>query len=229
MSTQKRKKIEDWDRPNANDLKWEIIRRNSEYKADYKTYPKSQKWEERSAIKQKWAVIKMFDPKLSYLETMVEFKRGEFFQTSPTSTESPVQPFVQFDDSRTEYKKRKAAGEENFLILKIDPLASEDDIFDGVKYYLDLGKRRRKRSNYRSKITARMDWLKKYDEIKTENESPKYQWFRNKYKSKYESAINTYCRACLLVENPLLNPLREISNEEIKNYKHKNQLSHHAK
>jgi hypothetical protein len=70
-----------------------------------------------------------------------------------------------------------------------------------------------------------MKWLHFVDTIQQKNANPTRKTFNAVLKSANKSKINNsfdrYVKGRLLIENPLLDPLRKISEEEVGAFKHK--------
>lgn len=208
--------------PDAKDFAWEVIRRNPNYQADFKdlqkdpdadkfgsiggnTYPS--KW---GYYATKWGLIRMKDPIKPWNQLVSSpIQLGLHDPQTVTLTRGSEIDTRQYPD---------------LLFFKVDPWADIGSIQERIKDQIMMYRGERKQPRYNRRIGQRMDQLAFFDEVLKEKPTPTYLWFLKKHGPRSDSKRDTFTMAAILVEKPLLNPLRDISDDEINSYQHEHGL-----
>jgi len=242
-------------RPDINDLKWEVLRRNSEYKEVYKKLQDDPAWAKKpiwgringepfyfknrcELFKYKWNINKIANPPISW-------KR---FKTTPTKQytihqkikaniflpkDNALDPVQIFGFKSIEDKEVWDDYKNNFLWLRIDPMASKKTIKHLIEAEIAKGRKGRKIS--KDKIEERMRWLKIVDRVDKKKNNPDRTTFEKAYQSlceaglinkpksnpdyhDYDRIIDRYTKGKVLIKKPFADPLRESVVDEAISY-----------
>lgn len=215
-------------RPDLADLRWEVLRRTSRYKNICKKLKNAPKSVNKAAFKRKWKITEIADPSLSWKK----------FDSPPTRFASPMYRkydaivLVPEDDAyypvrsfgfkiKEETKDFNISFDDN-LWLKINPHASLKNIYKDIKKRVEMCRKASK-----AKIKERIEWLEIVDKVEQHKIKSIPKTITKIYGYNYEirrRRLDQYTKGRLLLEKPLTDPLRNISEKRINTYQIKHNL-----
>lgn len=215
--------------PDVNDLRWEIIRRNPDYRSDYEEFKNALKagspkgpfkaagrgfrfsGELEGFFCQKWDLNRMHDPADSWEVAVIDWPTGEKILNSPADKprreEAAVTEILGFSNHETEIEK---AGGKDFMYFRVNPNASLDAITEQIRAAVSHHKKNAGIKKTKEKITERLFWIDLADRY---GEKPAREQFKAD-----RTLERQWASGRILIENPFDAPLRHVSQKEAEEY-----------